>query len=104
MDERLVELVRFEIGRTRRLYAAADEGMGYIARGRRYPVIVARELYAAILDRIEARGYDVFSRRAETSRLGKLRVAARCAAQDPKEILVRGRLARRTRVAFASRS
>ena len=104
VDERFVELMRFEIGRTRRLYAAADEGMGYIARGRRYPVIVARELYAAILDRIEARGYDVFSRRAETSRLGKLRVAARCAAQDPKEILVRGRLARRTRVAFASRS
>ncbi|MCA1847760.1 MAG: phytoene/squalene synthase family protein, partial [Actinobacteria bacterium] len=51
----------------------------------------ARELYAAILDRIEAQGYDVFSRRAETSRLGKLVVAARCAARDPGEILARGR-------------
>jgi 15-cis-phytoene synthase len=87
VDERFVELMRFEIGRTRRLYAAADEGIGYIPRGRRYPVIVARELYAAILDRIEAQGYDVFARRAETSRLGKLKVAAKCAARDPKEIL-----------------
>jgi phytoene synthase len=95
VDERFVELLRFEIGRARRLYAFADEGMGHIPRGRRYPVIVARELYAAILDRIEAQGYDVFSRRAETSRLGKLGVAARCAAQNPQEILVRGRLAKK---------
>ncbi len=82
MDERFVNLVRFEIERTRRLHAFADEGMGYIPRGRRFPVIVARELYAAILDRIEAQGYDVFSRRAETSHLGKLRGAAGCAARN----------------------
>ena len=92
VNERFVELVRFEIGRTRRLYAFADEGIGYIPRGRRFPVIVARELYGAILDRIEAQGYDVFSRRAETSRLGKLGVAARCAARNPQEILARGHL------------
>ena len=90
VNGRFVELMRFEIWRTRRLYAFADEGMGYIPRGRRYPVMVARELYAAILDHIEAQGYDVFSRRAQTSRLGKLRIAARCAARSPKEILDRG--------------
>lgn len=49
-----------------------------------------RELYAAILALIQARGYDVFSRWSETSRLGKLRVAARCAAQNPQEILAVG--------------
>jgi phytoene synthase len=98
VDERFVELMRFEIGRARRLYAFADEGMGYIPRGRRYPVIVARELYAAILARIEAQGYDVFSRRAKTPLLSKCRVAAACAARDPKEIL-----ARRTGLAFAPR-
>jgi phytoene synthase len=95
VDERFVELMRFEIGRARRLYAFADEGISYIPRGRRYPVIVARELYAAILDRIEALGYDVFSRRAATSRLGKLGVATGCAVRNPQEILVRGRLAPR---------
>src|SRR3712207_2518230 len=104
VNERFIELVRFEIERTRQLYAFADEGMSYIPRGRRFPVIVARELYAAILDRIEAQGYDVFSRRAESSRLGKLGVAAGCAARNPQEILIRGRFVRRGSVAFAPRS
>ena len=49
-----------------------------------------RELYAVILDLIQVQGYDVFSQWAETSRLGKLRVAARCAARNPQEILAVG--------------
>ena len=61
----------------------------YIPRGRRYPVMVARELYAAILDRIEAQSYDVFSRRAETSLPTKLKTASRIAARNPREILTR---------------
>jgi phytoene synthase len=86
--------MRFEIERARRLYEVADEGMGYIPRGRRFPVIVARELYAAILGRIEAHGYDVFSRRAQVSRPAKLLVAAKCAAGDPGEIADRIRYRR----------
>jgi phytoene synthase len=78
--------------------------MVYIPRGCRYPVVVARELYAAILDRIEAQGYDVFSRRAETSQPGKLKVAAKCAARDPGDILAGRRLARRAKIALAPRS
>ncbi len=89
VDDRFVALMRFEIERARRLYAVADAGMDYIPRGRRYPVAVARELYAAILDRIEAQDYDVFSRRAETSLPRKLAAAAGCAARDPRDILVR---------------
>ena len=89
VDERFVALMRFEIERARRLYTFADEGMDYIPRGRRYPVAVARELYAAILGRIEAQDYDVFSRRAETSAARKLAVAAGCAARDPQEVLAR---------------
>ena len=102
VDERFVELMRFEIRRARRLYALADEGLGYIPRGRRYPVVVARELYAAILDCVEAQGYDVFARRTKTSAFTKLGVVARCAARDPRDI--RGRLVRRTRIATAPRS
>jgi phytoene synthase len=89
VDDRLVALMRFEIERARKLYAYADEGIEYIPRGRRWPVVVARELYAGILGRIEARDYDVFSTRAETSRPRKLLVAARVAARDPREILTR---------------
>lgn len=90
-DKRFKELMRFEIERARRLYAFADEGMSYIPRGRRYPVLVAKKLYAAILNRIEAQGYDVFSRRADTSRTGKLAVAAGCAMREPGELLARMR-------------
>jgi len=96
VDERFVALMRFEIDRARRLYEVADGGMGYIPMGRRFPVVVARKLYAAILDRIEAQRYDVFSRRAQVSRPAKLLVAAGCAASDPGEILDRIRY-RRTR-------
>jgi phytoene synthase len=94
VDERFAQLMRFEIDRARRLYEVADEGMGYIPRGRRFPVVVARELYAAILDRIEAQQYDVFSRRAQVSRPAKLLVAAGCAASDPGEIADRIRYRR----------
>ena len=89
VDERFVSLMRFQIGRARKLYAHADEGIGFIPRGRRWPVRVARELYATILERVEARDYDVFGGRAETSRPRKLLVAARVAAGDPGEILAR---------------
>ena len=89
VDERFVALFRSEISRARLLYRVADEGMGYIPRGRQYPIIVARHLYEAILGRIEAQGYDVFTRRAETSISYKLRVAARCALEDPGELVTR---------------
>jgi 15-cis-phytoene synthase len=98
VDERFVDLMRFEIGRARKLYEIADEGIAYIPRGRRFPVVVARELYAAILDRIEAQNYDVFSRRAQVSRPGKVMVAARCAARDPGEIAARVRYRRTARI------
>lgn len=89
VDERFKDLMRFEIEHARELYAIADEGMKYIPQSRRYPVMVARKLYAAILDQIEAQDYDVFSRRAETSLTYKLRVAASRAAQHPGDILAR---------------
>ena len=89
MDERFIGLMRFEISRARALYRVADEGMRYIPRGRRYPVVVARRLYEAILERIEARGYDIFAGRVETSTAYKLRAAVRCAWGDPGEFAVR---------------
>lgn len=90
VNEAFVELMRFEIDRARMLYLVADQGMRHIPRGRRYPVLVARHLYAAILDRIKDLDYDVFSSRAGTTLAEKLRVAAACAVREPGEILARG--------------
>jgi phytoene synthase len=91
VDERFEALMRFEISRARTLYRVADEGLRYIPRGYRYPVVVARQLYAAILERVEAQSYDVFAKRAETALSHKLRVAAACAWEDPGEIAARVR-------------
>jgi 15-cis-phytoene synthase len=98
VNEEFVELMRYEIDRARMLYLVADGGMGYIPRGRRYPVLVARHLYAAILEQIEGQSYDVFSGRAGTTFAEKLRVAAACAVHEPGEVLA---LARNQRIAAA---
>ena len=90
VDERFIGLMEFEIERTRALYDFAGEGMEYIPRGRRFPVLVARELYEAILDRIQAQRYEVFSQRADTSQAYKFGVMAKVAAREPGEILARG--------------
>ena len=65
------DLMRFEIARARRFYASADEGMRLIPAECRLPVRLARVLYAKILDKIEANGFDVFHRRARTTAMEK---------------------------------
>ena len=58
------ELMRYEIARTREYYASADLGMPYLPSASARCIRAARRLYSAILDRIEAADYDVFTRRA----------------------------------------
>lgn len=103
VDERFLALMRFEVARARKLYRTADAGMCYIPEGRRYPVVVARRLYEAILDRIEAQDYDVFARRAETSLTYKLRAAADCAWRNPEEFSARLRLRKAGRLGIPIR-
>ncbi len=102
VDERFVELMKFEIERARGLYAVADEGIQYIPKGRRYPVVVARELYSAILGKIEEQAYDVYSKRADTTRKEKVVMAFRCAARDPGELVARTRGGKPEEIAIPS--
>lgn len=102
VDDRFVALMRFEVSRARALYAVADEGIRYIPRGRRYPIVVARRLYEAILGCIEAQGYDVFSQRAETSLSHKVRVATACALENPRELATRIRGGKPGEIAMSS--
>jgi phytoene synthase len=79
-NEEFVELMRFEIDRVRMLNLIADQGMHHVPNECRYPVMVARHLHAAILDRIEGLNYDVFSNRAEITLAEKLHIVhTRCA-------------------------
>jgi len=72
-----VALMQFEIARARALYESADIGIPRLPAEAQKPVRLARVLYARILDKIEAQGYDVFRRRARTSAWEKAAAAAR---------------------------
>ena len=73
------DLMRFEIARTRELYAYADSGIRQLPKEVRNAVLLARLLYAQILDQIERQDYDVFSTRARTTLAQKVACAARVA-------------------------
>lgn len=67
-----VELMRFQVARSRALYNEAHVGLRELQGAPLRAVVLARDLYARILDRIEAQNYDVYRRRARTSRGEKL--------------------------------
>ena len=73
VTERWRTFMRFQIARTRRLYAEARPGVAYLERSGRLAIMAAADLYAAILEDIERHDYDVFSRRAYVSTAGKVR-------------------------------
>jgi phytoene synthase len=73
INERWRQFMAFQIDRVRRLYAESLPGMKYLSGDGRFAIAAAAALYAAILDEIERNDYDVFTRRASVSTVGKLR-------------------------------
>ena len=72
-----VDLMRFEIDRTRALYRVADEGIELLPPSSARCIRAARVLYSRILDVIEANGYDVFTTRARVPTWQKAVMIAR---------------------------
>jgi len=58
------EFMSFQINRARRYYEEADKGISMLDRDSRLPVLLARENYSRILDKIEENDYNVFDQRA----------------------------------------
>jgi len=73
VDERWQELMRFQIQRTRQVYAKAEKGISALSPDARWPVWAATMFYSQILERIERNQYDVFRKRAYVPQLQKLR-------------------------------
>jgi phytoene synthase len=67
------EFMRFQISRTRQLYADAQPGFRLLENEGRLAIMAASDFYQGILDDIEANEYDVFTRRAGLSAWAKLR-------------------------------
>jgi 15-cis-phytoene synthase len=71
-DQRFINLMRFEIERTRRLFAESLPGIALLNPIVRPAVAAAALLYRSILDEIEAIHYQVYTRRAFISAWKKL--------------------------------
>ena len=72
LDHRWRAFMRFQIRRARQLYAEALPGIALLGKNGRFAIAAAAELYRAILEDVEEHHYDVFSRRAFTTKREKL--------------------------------
>ena len=68
------EFMSFQIQRARRYYTEADKGILMLDRDSRLPVLLARENYSRILDKIEENNYNVFEQRAYLNSAEKLSI------------------------------
>lgn len=76
VDEAFRRLMRFEVDRTRRLYASAAQGIRLLAPPARPAVETAMRLYAGILDEVERAGFRVLDRRVRVSGARRLLTCA----------------------------
>jgi len=71
----IVEAIKYQIARVRDLQDQAEAGIQYLDPISRPCIRAASELYCGIVDEIEANGYDIFNKRASTSKWRRARVA-----------------------------
>jgi phytoene synthase len=72
IDDKWRDFMRFQIDRNRKLYHDSWQGIAMLNRDGRLAIGAAAELYQAILTDIEANDYQVFTRRAHISTIGKI--------------------------------
>lgn len=72
IDDKWRDFMRFQIDRNRKLYHDSWHGITMLNRDGRLAIGAAAELYQAILSDIEANDYQVFTRRAHISTIGKI--------------------------------
>ena len=75
-DDRIRQLMRFEVLRAREYYARAQVLFAYLDPPGQPILETMLRIYGGLLDEIERRDYDVFTRRVELSRGRKLWIAA----------------------------
>lgn len=66
------QFMKFQLERTRQLYADSWEGVKLLERAGQLAIGAASVFYQGILDQIENNDYDVFTRRASINTIGKI--------------------------------
>jgi len=74
VDEKYVEMMKFEIDRARMYYERARRGVFMLAPESRLPVQSSLDAYGRILDKIEGNGYDSLNSRAYVDKWEKLSI------------------------------
>jgi len=76
VNQAWISLMQFQIARARDYYRSSEPGIQALAKdGSQFTVWLMRYVYGGILDEIERLRYDVFSRRAATSKWRKAQLA-----------------------------
>ena len=71
----IVAALRFQIARVRQLQQEAETGISYLDKESRPCIRAASELYCGIVDEVEKIDYNIFNKRAKTSKLRRASVA-----------------------------
>lgn len=72
LNENFIELMKFQIARAREFYKKGERGISLLEKDSRFCVLLASRIYGQILDEIEKQNYNVFQKRAHTSKSQKL--------------------------------
>ena len=70
-DENFARMMEFQVTRAREFYREGERGIGLLEKDSRFTVLLASRVYAKILDQIERQNYNIFIRRAHTSKMQK---------------------------------
>ncbi len=71
-DGNFIALMKFEVERAREFYAKGEKGIALLEKDSRFTVLLASRIYAKILDEIEKQNYNIFNKRAHTSKRQKI--------------------------------
>jgi phytoene synthase len=71
-DDNFAEMMKFQVERARLFYEKGEKGIALLEKDSRFTVLLASRIYAKILDEIERQNYNVFIRRAYTSKMQKI--------------------------------
>ncbi len=71
-DKNFAEMMKFQVERAREFYQKGEKGIALLEKDSRFTVLLASRIYAKILDEIEKQHYNVFIRRAHTTKRQKI--------------------------------
>jgi len=75
INKNFTSLLKHQIERARSLYELAEKGIPYLTNdGSRTTVVLMLKIYSGILNKIEEKGYDVYSGRVYVSRAEKISI------------------------------